>query len=84
MKQFDFSGTESIGRSAFASTAIVNVDFSVLKKIGRSAFSNCSNLASICYYGSESEWNSIAIRVGYTEATSIHYRGDTVEAMPAT
>ena len=84
LNQFDFSGTESIGRSAFASTAIVNVDFSVLKKIGRSAFSNCSNLASICYYGSESEWNSIAIRVGYTEATSIHYRGDTVEAMPAT
>ena len=28
LNQFDFSGTESIGRSAFASTAIVNVDFS--------------------------------------------------------
>ena len=84
LKEVTIKGTESIGRSAFASTAIVNVDFSVLKKIGRSAFSNCSNLASICYYGSESEWNSIAIRVGYTEATSIHYRGDTVEAMPAT
>ena len=32
LNQFDFSGTESIGRSAFASTAIVNVDFFCIEK----------------------------------------------------
>ena len=80
LSEFDFSGTESIGKSAFARSGIKKANFNAINKIGRKAFADCSDLVSICYFGSESTWKTISKNTNYPTEALIHYKEDTVEA----
>lgn len=80
LSEFDFSGTESIGKSAFSRSGIKKANFNAINKIGRKAFADCSDLVSICYFGSEGTWKTISKNTNYPTEALIHYKEDTVEA----
>lgn len=84
LSEFDFSGTKTIGKYAFSRSGIKKANFNVLNKIGKKALANCSDLVSICYYGNESDWKTIAKTAKYPTEAAIHYKEDTVEAKDAT
>lgn len=84
LSEFDFSGTESIGNYAFSRSGIKKANFNVLNKIGKNALANCSDLVSICYYGNENNWKTIAKTAKYPTEAAIHYKEDTAEAKEAT
>ena len=84
LNEFDFSGTETIGQMAFVRTALTKANFNNLKSIGKNTFFRCTTLTSICYYGDEETWNSIAKSAKYPTSAVIHYKADTVEAKDPT
>ena len=56
------SGVTHIGENAFKNYSVQKITISnSVKTIGNSAFSGCSGLETVCYMGSESEWNLISI-----------------------
>lgn len=61
----------SIGSSAFSGcTGLTSVSMSnSVTYIGASAFENCISLTEVYYYGTESDWKSIDIRMGNQSLT---------------
>ena len=56
------SGVTRIGENAFKNCSVQKITIpNSVKTIGNSAFSDCSSLETVCYMGSESEWNLISI-----------------------
>ena len=56
------SGVTHIGENAFKNCVVQNITIpNSVKTIGDNAFYYCRNLATVCYMGSESEWNLISI-----------------------
>lgn len=62
----------SIGSSAFSGcTGLRSISMSnSVTYIGASAFENCISLTEVYYYGTESDWNSIDIRMGNQRLTN--------------
>ena len=61
------NGVTTISRRAFDGCSVLdNINIpNTIKTIGYDAFSGCNNLKSVNYHGTEEEWKSISIMMGY-------------------